>query len=141
MSGRSFKFENIEEGFNFVSFGAPMEHEAYLFLETGEIHWYSEYGDTEPLPEDIEEPGKYISIPHKNDLGLGKRLVLQFVSEYMPDDLADVQDIFRRRGAYSKYKERLDSRGLLKEWFEYEDHTGKEALRQWCQDQGLEIDG
>ena len=59
----------------------------------------------------------------------------------MPDDLADVQDIFRRRGAYSRFKDLLDSRGLLKEWFEYEDHTGKEALRQWCQCQGLEIDG
>jgi len=72
MSGRSFKFENIEEGFHFVSFGAPMEHDAYLSLETGEIHFHSEYGDTEPLPEDIDEPGKYLSLPHKNDLGLGK---------------------------------------------------------------------
>ena len=71
MSGRSFKFEDIEFGFNFVSSGAPMEHDAYLSLETGEIHCHSEYGDTEPLPEDIDEPGKYLSLPHKNDLGLG----------------------------------------------------------------------
>ena len=141
MTGRSFKFENIEDGFNFVSFGAPMEHEAYLSLETGEIHFHSEYGDDEPLPEDIDESGKYLLIPHKNDLGLGKRLVLRFVSEYMADDLADVQDIFRRRGAYSRFKDLLDSRGLLKEWFEYDERAGKESLRQWCQDQGLEIDG
>jgi len=141
MIGRSFKFEAIEYGFNFVSFGPPMEHEAYLSLETGEIHLHSEYGDTEPLPENINEPGKYISIPHKNDLDLGKRLVLRFVSEYMPDDLADVQNIFSRRGAYSRYKDLLNSRGLLEKWFEYEDHAGNEALRQWCQEQGLELDG
>ncbi len=141
MSGRLFKFEDIEFGFNFVSFGTPMEHEAYLSLETGVIYLHSEYGDTEPLPEDIDEPGKYLSLPHKNDLGLGNRLVLQFVSEYMPDDLADVQDIFRRRGAYSRFKDLLDSRGLLKEWFKYEDHAGKEALRQWCKEQGLQLDG
>jgi len=59
----------------------------------------------------------------------------------MPDDLVDVQDIFRRRGAYSRFKDLLDSRGLLKEWFEYDERAGKEALQQWCQDQGLEIDG
>jgi hypothetical protein len=67
-----------------------MEHEAYLSTETGAIYWYSDLTDDEPLPDDIDEPGKYLSIPHNNDLGLGKPLALRFAREYLPNDQDEV---------------------------------------------------
>ena len=119
-----------------------MEHEAYLCVATGVIHYHSELGDDEePLPDDIDDAEKYLEIPHKNDLDLGKRLVLRFADEVMPDALADVDEIFRRRGAYARFKNLLEHRGVLQQWYEYEEKSRKEALRQWCHDRGIEIHG
>lgn len=136
------KFGDLLDAFEFVSAGQPMEHEAYLCVATGVIHYHSELGDDEePLPDDIGDAEKYIAIPHKNDLDLGKRLVLRFADEVMPDALADVDEIFRRRGAYARFKNLLEHRGMLQQWYEYEEKSRKEALRQWCHDQGIEIHG
>lgn len=59
---------------------------AYFCKDTGQIFYTLEMGDSDELPEDIEAP-KYISFPHKNDLDLGKNLVVAFVSEFLLNDL------------------------------------------------------
>ena len=142
MTGPASKFDALLEAFEFVSFGQPGEHEAYLCTKTGEIHWHSEYGDNEePLPDDIEDPEKYIAIPHKNDLGLGKSLVLKYAAEFLPDALDNVREIFRRRGAYARFKDLLEHRGMLQQWYEYEATAQKYALRDWCEDRGIELHG
>ena len=56
------KYSEIEDAFLFVSSGDLSEHEAYLDLENQKIYWYSEYGDFEELPGDIEE--KELSLIH-----------------------------------------------------------------------------
>lgn len=130
------KFDDLLDAFDFVSAGQPMEHEAYLNVDTGVIHYHSEIGDDEePLPDDMEDSGKYIAIPHKNDLGLGRRLVLRFAAEILPDALDDVYGIFARRGAYGRFKNLLERRGALQQWYEYEEKSRKEALREWCEAQ------
>lgn len=79
MTQTAIHYSELREAFDFVSFGQPMENEAYLCLETGKCYWHSEYGDDEePLPEDIDDAGKYIAIPHKTELDLGKALALRF---------------------------------------------------------------
>jgi hypothetical protein len=136
------KFEALIDAFEFVGFGQPGEHEAYLRTETGEVLWHSEFGDDEgPLPDDIEDSQKYIPIPHKNDLGLGKPLVLKFAGEFLPDALDNVREIFRRRGAYARFKDLLEHRGMLRQWHEYEATAQKKALREWCEEHGIELDG
>ena len=47
----------------------------------------------------------YIQIPHKNDLDLGQRLVFEFVETHLPHEYNRVQQIFRRRGAYGRFKD------------------------------------
>lgn len=141
MTGPTARFDALLEAFEFVSFGQPGEHEAYLCTKTGEIHWHSEYGDNEePLPDDIEDPEKYIPIPHKNDLGLGKPLVLKFAGGFMPDALDRVREIFRRPKAYARFKDLLEHRGTLQQWYEYEATAQKNALRDWCEDRGIKLD-
>ena len=95
-------FNELLEAFEFVSFGSMCEIEAYLCKQTGTVYFHFEDGDDpEKLPDDIEDEEKYISIPHKNDLNLGKRLVLDFVYQQIPNEIDEIQEIFSKKGAYS----------------------------------------
>ena len=58
-------------------------------------------------------------IPHKNDLDLGQALVFEFAASHLPDEYDRVRDIFRRRGAYGRFKDLLDSKGLLETWYRF----------------------
>jgi hypothetical protein len=78
------KYDELSEAFDFVSFGEPTRHQAYLNRTTGEIYWVSEVNEDE-LPEDLDESDQYIAIPHKNDLDLGTSLALRFAAESLPD--------------------------------------------------------
>jgi hypothetical protein len=40
------KYEDLSAAFDFVSFAAPMEHQAYISVDTGVIYWVS---DANPL--------------------------------------------------------------------------------------------
>src|SRR5262245_54344173 len=69
------KYEDLSAAFDFVSFAAPMEHRAYVSIDTGTIYWISDANPLEEeLPEDLETSDRYIGIPHKNDLDLGRDL-------------------------------------------------------------------
>jgi hypothetical protein len=136
------RFEDLFEAFQFVSAAAPLEHEAYLCVESGAIYYHSEYSDLdEQLPDDIDDAQKYIPVPHKNDLDLGRPLALEFVGEVLPEALTAVEGIFRHKGAYARFKDLLERRGFLEQWYAYEDERQKRALRQWCEDTGLEVSG
>lgn len=135
------KLDDIENAYLFVSMSPEFSNSAIICKDTGEIYYVSEMGDSDELPDDIDDSDKYIEIPHKNELDLGKNLVFEFVSECMPDGHDDVVSIFRRKGAYSRFKELLDNQGLLDKWYKYEDERQKAALRQWCEDNDIEVEG
>lgn len=142
MKPEAVRFDDLLEAFEFVSAGQPFEHEAYLCIETGVIHYHSEFGELdEALPEDVENSERYIPIPHRNDLDLGRRLVLGFAEAELPEDLDDVYDMFSHKGAYSRFKGLLERRGKLQQWYEHEEIRKKETLREWCQENGVEIHG
>ena len=92
-------FNEIEDAFFYVSMEQMYMHSAILCKETGEIFYTSEMGDSDELPDDADDPDELISIPHKNELDLGKSLVLDFTSEHLPDELEKVYSIFRHKGA------------------------------------------
>jgi len=75
------------------------------------------------------------------DMYLGKNLVMRFVIEFMPDDIYRVENIFKRKGAYSRFKSLLEKEGLLKEWHDYEDKWRVIALKGWCFDNKIDIFG
>jgi hypothetical protein len=132
-------FNDLFEAFQFASFGQPYENDAFLCRESGQIYMHSEHVDMDELPEDIEDGSKYIRIPHKNDLDLGRRLVFAFVSERLPNGLDEVERYFSRRGAYAKFKNFLARKGVLEEWYDFEANAQKEALREWCEENSIEI--
>ena len=135
-------YKDIEMAFDFVNFGQPFEHEAYLNIHTGETYFYSEFGDNEAeLPEDINDEGKYITLPHKNDLNLGKKLVLNFTYQFLPEEAERMENIFRKRGAYSNFKFILETKGIIEKWYEYESKAEEKALRDWCKLNEISIKG
>jgi hypothetical protein len=134
-----FKFEDIEMAYDFVSSSLYGDHSAVLRKDSGKILWQSESGDMDESSEEDWESYDSVEIPHKNDLNLGKRLVFDFVLTNLPNDFNHVRQIFRRRGAYGRFKEFVESKGLLQSWYDFEAEQKERALRQWCEDNGIEL--
>jgi len=128
------KYDDLSMAFDFVGFAGPMEHRAYVSLDTGAIYWISEANPIEEdeLPDDLETSDRYIAIPHKNEFDLGNDLARRFVEERLPDRYADVEAFFRHRGAYARFKELLAAEGCLEEWYAFEAESTERALRKWC---------
>jgi len=135
------KFDDLSLAFDFVSYAAPMEHQAYISLATGKIYWISDAIDTieEEIPEDLEDPERYLVIPHKNDLDLGSSLALRFAAQQLPARYDQVEGFFQRRGAYARFKDLLEREGALELWYAFEAESAEKALKQWCAENGLEI--
>ena len=93
----------------------------------------------EELPDDLETSDRYAILPHKNDLELGKRLVLDFVEREAPHLYDEVQDAFRRRGAYGRLKQLLQDAGILERWYAFENERTDEALKEWCAENGIKL--
>jgi hypothetical protein len=102
MNARSSKsvaipFDDVLNAYEFVSAATQSENEAYISASTGQIYYVSSIAREDELPEDAEESDDYISVPHKNDLDLGRNLVFSFAQQELPDACDDIQDMFRRR--------------------------------------------
>ena len=134
------KYSDLRDAFDFVSFGVPFESNAFLCVDTGVIYWTSDTGELdEEVPEDLETSDRYIAIPHKNDLNLGRDLALSFAEQELPDDYDTVAGFFRSKGAYGRFKQLLESRGVLEAWYRFEDQAVEAALRQWCEVSGIPL--
>ncbi len=74
-------FSDLLNTFEFVGAGAPGTHEACLCKESGKI--YCQFEDSaefdDELPDDIDDPEKYVQIPDRRELDLGKPLVLDSI--------------------------------------------------------------
>ena len=135
------RYGDLSLAFDFICPVPPMEHEAYVSLDTGEVYWRSEFSDAfdEDVPDDLETSNRYLAVPHKNELDLGRNLALRFVAEELPESHDQVEGFFRRQGAYSRFKDLLEREGVLEAWRTFESDSVKGALRQWCSDNSLEI--
>ena len=75
----SVDWNELQHAFEFASLGEPHEHEAVLCRKTGKFLWQTDVDeDIEAWPDDADDEEKYIAIPHRKKLDLGKPLVLEF---------------------------------------------------------------
>jgi len=137
---------DITEAFEFANGGGDMgEFRAFVCKRTGKIHYQTDFPDTaellDELPEDIEDEEKYVALPDKRELDLGKPLVLAFAREFLPNDFDDVRYFFSKRGAYPKFKALLARRGAIDRWHAFEAKATVQALRDWCARNEIEIVG
>ena len=109
-----FLFSEIENAFMYVASAMYGMNAAVLCKDTGKMLYRSDMAGIDEIEdEDDLDWDQCIEIPHKNDLGLGRNLVFEFVEEYLPDDYDRVRKMFRGSGGYASYKTLLERRGLL----------------------------
>ena len=133
-------YSELSSAYEFAVADGGEESAAYLSLDTGEFCCVSPYVDTdEEIPNDLETSNRYLLLPGKRELGLGKRLALRFVEEQAPALLSQAEEIFRHKGAYARYKDLLVSQGALERWYEYEAAATKNALLEWCAEHEVEV--
>ncbi len=135
----SFSFSDIELAFMFVSGGPVFENEAFLDTETGKVYYRSLMAGIDDLDEADVDCEEMVAIPQKNDLDLGHKLVFEFAASTLPDEYDRVRDIFRHRGAYGRFKDLLESKGLLETWYGFENERQADALRLWCKENKIEL--
>ena len=135
------KFTDIQDAFFFVSSAGYGMHSVILNKSTGRLYFRADTGDLDEISDEDLDWEMSIEIPHKSDLGLGQELVFEFVEKYLPDDLHQVRFFFRKRGAYHRFKSLLATKGLLQNWFEFENQREELALRQWCKVNEIELSG
>lgn len=124
----------------FASTGEDLGGGAYLCRSTGKIYFVSDYVDPEEeIPADLEESDDYIAVPTSRDLDLGTRLVFAFVDDEMPEHRDEVSDIFRRKGAYGRFKGFLAHHHMLDRWHAFEAAATERAVREWCEAEGLQV--
>jgi hypothetical protein len=135
----SVEFGELRDAYQFASF-AGTEYAAYVSLETGKVYFVTGQEDLDAeVPDDIGVSDDYLALPDKRSLELGTRLVFAFALQVIPDEYDAIRDIFRRKGAYRRFKDFLNSNGWLEQWHEFEAKATDEALCAWCRDNGIEL--
>jgi Uncharacterised protein family (UPF0158) len=134
------RFQDILDAVEAVSSGHLGENSAWLCKQSGRIYWqFANDDEPEELPDDVDDGEKYIQIPDKRELDLGKPLALAFADEFLPEDFHKVRQIFSRRGAYGRFNDLLDYRRMRQQWFDYRDKAEMEAVRAWCAENSIEV--
>ncbi|MGG2398807.1 UPF0158 family protein [Pseudomonas sp. SH1-B] len=131
-------FSDLEEAFLWASGSYSHDTAAYISRSTGQCYYC---GDESPdeIPDDIEDDSQYACVPSQHDLDLGQRLIHRFIGEQAPHLEQDVYDIFRHKGAYSRFKNLLAAKGLLDRWHQYENQATREALTEWAEENGFKV--
>ncbi len=100
-------YNEIEEAFNFMSHGYYGDHMAMVCRSTGTVCWCTADGENDDIPEEAYESDDWITVPDFKDLRCGQNLVFDFVDERIPADIAQIHSMFRKSGAYARYKDLL----------------------------------
>jgi hypothetical protein len=136
------RLDQLEDAMDWASCDF-LVNEAYICRQTGRIYLIAgDPGmiDEEEVPEDIHDGDKYLPVPDKRDLDLGNQLAFDFTSQYLAQHYDDVRDMFRRGGAYRRFKEFLEGKDMLEKWYVYSDEQAAKTLRDWCETQGLSLE-
>ncbi len=122
--------------------GSIVDNEAYVCRQTGKIYWISGDGEqeTEERPEHVDDPDKYAPVPNKYELDIGVRLVFDFTKAHLIDHYHEVRSIFRRRGAYGRFKALLAKHNMVERWFSFSEERTLHALEEWCESKGFAVE-
>ena len=136
----SVKWSEFLDAFEFASYGGPYESRAFINLDTGLLYCISDAMELEEVaPEDLETSDRYLALPHKNDLDLGRELALSFIEQHLPREFDRVAGYFHKRGAYSRFKDLLEDRSVLEDWYAFEKQATERALRRWCNEHEIQL--
>jgi hypothetical protein len=135
------RFDDVRTAFEFVAVTAAVK--PYCAggragsIGVLRLPMWTKSGDD--LPEGAEDDPNYIAVPHKQVLGLGKALALDFAREFLPKDYDGVRDMFGRCGGYRNFRALVTKRRVLERWYDFESKATKRAVREWCELNEIEI--
>jgi hypothetical protein len=145
------KLSDIVEGLEFQS----DECFSYLNTATGEVvsvtteelRAVEEDEPLEDFPEwqhdairiarDIVETDHYLPLPDRfeiHEYSIMERFCLSVDDEDIQNDLCNV---IRGRGAFRRFKDRIQAYGIAEEWYQYRDEALREIALAWCEAHGL----
>ena len=145
------KLSDIVEGLEFLT----DEGISYLNTTTGEVVYVTteelraaeEEQPLEDFPEwqhdairiarDIVETDHYLPLPDRfeiHEYSIMERFCLSVDDEDMRDDLCDA---IRGRGAFRRFKDRMQLYGMAEEWYRYRDAALREIAVAWCKEHGI----
>jgi hypothetical protein len=138
---RTTAFDELLEAFEWVGMEPNELHHAYVCRATGQVYCSTDADGVpkDELPEDVDDPEKYASPPHKRQLELGSALALRFASEHVPARFGQIEAGFRRRGGFGRSKAILEQEHKLAAWYDYESAATVQALRDWVREERLPI--
>jgi hypothetical protein len=133
-------YSDLLDAVEYASVNGPVETSAFIDLATGKFHYIGDWVDPDQgTPEDIADSDGYLAVPRKNNLDLGRQLVMAFVEQHLPGDYDRVVDSFHKRGAYGRFKDLLDRRDAREAWYAFESDATERALKQWCEEHGIQL--
>src|SRR5215475_5455806 len=145
------KLSDLIEGMDFQS----DERSSFLNLTTGEVVAITDEElraaeNDEPLEDfpdwqhdairiakDTMETNHYLPLPDRfeiHEYSIMERFCLSVDDEDMRDDLCDA---IRGRGAFRRFKDRIQLYGLAEEWYRYRDAALREIAMAWCEAHGI----
>lgn len=135
----TISYNDLENAFFWASSSIGFNTEAFISRATGEFYYRGDDSVDEPLPQDIEDENLYIALPNKHDLDLGHELIYKFARHNAAHLEQDIREIFRRKGAYSRFKDLLLANDLLDSWYKYESQATRTALEEWASANGFSV--
>jgi hypothetical protein len=145
------KLSDILEGMDFQS----DECSAFLNLTTGEVvsvtdeelraaehdkpldHFPDWQHDIIRMARDMLTTDHYPLLPNRfeiNEYRIMERLCSSVDDEDIRDDLYNA---IRGRGAFRRFKDRVQAYGIAEEWYRYRDATLREIAVAWCETHGI----
>jgi len=145
------KLSDIVEGLEFQS----DERSSFLNLTTGDVVVITDEEiraaeNDEPLEDfpawqhdairsarDIVETDHYLPLPDRfeiNEYRMIERFCLSVDDEDMRDALCNAM---RGRGAFRRFKDRIQAYGMAEAWYRYRDAALREIAMAWCEEHGI----
>ena len=146
------KLQDILEGMDFQS----DEQSSFLNLTTGEViaitdeelRAAEEDALLEDFPEwqhdairiarEIAETEHYLPLPDRfeiNEYRIMERFCLSVEDDDLRDDLCVA---ICGRGAFRRFKDRIQVYGMAEEWYRYRDAALREIAIAWCEEHGIQ---
>jgi len=118
-----------------------------VYVTTEELRAAEEEQPLEDFPEwqhdairiakDIVETDHYLPLPDRfeiHEYSIMERFCLSVDDEDIRDDLCDA---IRGRGAFRRFKDRIQAYGIAEDWYRYRDEALREIAMAWCEEHGI----
>jgi Uncharacterised protein family (UPF0158) len=89
------------------------------------------------MAKDIVETDHYLPLPDRfeiHEYSIMERFCLSVDDEDIRDDLCDA---IRGRGAFRRFKDRMQMYGMVEEWYRYRDAALRKIAMAWCEAHGI----